>query len=602
MADAWAFSERRVDNEARPAGLSEGELPPPAGLRAEAGAGQVTLRWEPVRGAIGYLVQRAESPEAPFETVDHGGRDVLAVPGPVYCDTTGRPDTTSWYAVASIAAAEAEPDERSDPVEATPDDGPAAPLDLVVRADRPADLLEPVWRMVGSEHVSQLFYERIGSDFEHALVRAREELGAKRVRAHAILHDELRVYRDGPQYDFSGIDRAYDRLLELGLRPVVELSFMPRDLASDPTETVFAYGGIISPPRDWDAWAELCRRLAEHLVERYGFDEVADWGFEVWNEPDLNVFWSGTQAEYFRLYEVTARAIKAVDPRLLVGGPATAAAHWIADFLDFVVRAGAPLDFLSTHTYGNLPLDVGQALAARGLEHVEVWWTEWGVTPTHFDPISDSAFAAAFVLHGMKSAQGRAQALAYWVVSDHFEELGRPPRLLHGGFGLMTVGGLRKPRWWALALAESLGPQLVEHELTGDGAGSLVDAWATRDENGTVRVLVWNGTLDQSKEPGDGRLDRKLRIRVEGLEGSHDWELARVDHEHSNIGRHWHAEHDWPTDEEWQALRAADRLDMEPLGRDPAPPLEVVLPMPGVARLQITPADNEAAGPRRSPT
>ena len=264
---------------------------------------------------------------------------------------------------------------------------------------------------------------------------------------------------------------------------------MPRELAEDPEATVFEYGAGISVPHDWEAWGALCRGLAEHLVERYGIDEVAGWGFEVWNEANLEVFWTGTRDEYFKLYDLAVEAVKSVDSRLLVGGPATAAAGWIPDFLDHVVEVGAPLDFLTTHTYGNLPLDIRESLRVRELD-AEVWWTEWGVTPTHFYEISDSVFSATFLLHGMKSAQERADALAYWVVSDHFEELGRPPALLHGGFGLLTVGNLRKPRWWALALAEQLGDDLLPLTLDGDGAGTLVDGWAARGPDGDRRPAV----------------------------------------------------------------------------------------------------------------
>lgn len=562
----------------------------------------MTLEWELVDGAIGYLVHRAPTADGPFAPVDHGGRDVLAVPGPGYCDTTGRPGEPCWYAVAALTNTEAAPGDLSEPVEARPLAEAPAPLDVVVRAHRPHSRLDRVWRMIGSEHLSFLLSEEtvagraIGEEVAEAFRIARAELGAERVRAHSILHDELRVYReeDGePVYDFSGVERTYDRLLGLGLRPVIEISFMPRDLATDPEATIFEYRGIISPPRDWERWGELNRRLAAHLVDRYGVDEVACWGFEVWNEANLEVFWTGTQAEYFRLYDVAARAIKSVDERLLVGGPSTAAAGWITDFIDFVVAEGSPLDFLSTHTYGNLPLDVGRALTARGLEGVEVWWTEWGTTPTHFNPVSDSAWAATFVLHGMKSAQGRADALAFWVVSDHFEELGRPPSLLHGGFGLLTVGNLRKPRWWALALAQELGDELVELDLRGDGAGSLVDGWAARRDDSGLDLLLWNGTLDQTKADGDTLLDRELRIAVEGLRpGTYSVSVARVDERHSNLARGWHGDSDWPSAEEWDALRAADRLDEEELPAVEAtetavPELTLHLPMPGVARLRF---------------
>jgi len=207
------------------------------------------------------------------------------------------------------------------------------------------------------------------------------------------------------------------------------------------------------------------------------------------------------------------------------------------------------------------------------------------VSPTHFYEVTDSVFAAPFVLHGMKSVQRRADALAYWVVSDHFEELGRPPRLLHGGFGLMTVGGLRKPRWWALHLAESLGPNLVEARLEGDGAGSLVECWATRSDDGTVQILLWNGTLEQAKLIGDPLLDRAVRVRVPG---DYDASVARIDFQHSNIARHWTGERDWPTKAEWEELRAADVLDEEPLGAV-HDEIEVLLPMPGVAGIRLTP-------------
>jgi xylan 1,4-beta-xylosidase len=270
-----------------------------------------------------------------------------------------------------------------------------------------------------------------------------------------------------------------------------------------------------------------------------------------------------------------------VHERLWVGGPATAAAGWVADFLDFVVAEASPLDFFTTHTYGNLPLDVRQAMRTRELDG-EVWWTEWGATPTHFFQASDAAWGAPYVLHGMKSVQGRAEALAYWVVSDHFEELGRPPRFLHGGFGLLTVGNVRKPRFWALRLAEELGRDLVRLDLSGDGAGSLVDGWATAAEDGTVQILLWNATLDQSKVAGDPLLGRRIRLEVEG--GPYRATVARIDRDHASVADRYRGG-DWPTDEEWARLHEDDRLEEEPLDG-----LELDLPMPGVVRVRLEPA------------
>lgn len=551
-------------------------LPPPQWLEASAGAGHVALRWAPVEGAAGYLIHHAAGPDGPWAKVDHHHRDVHAHPGPAYADTTGEPGTERWYAVASVAGAETEPGPLSDPVRCTP--SPSAPAPVTVRLEPEGDggRLSRVWHMVGSERLSQLLDPDVGEEFHEALRLANTRLGATRVRAHAIFHDDVP--------DFDTVDAIYDRVLALGLKPVVELSFMPRELAADPDATVFEYGARISVPDDWEAWGALCGSLARHLVDRYGIDEVAGWGFEVWNEANLEVFWTGTRDEYFRLYDLAVEAVKAVDSRLLVGGPATAAAGWIPDFLDHVTETGAPLDFLTTHTYGNLPLDVRESLRARGLEDVLVWWTEWGVTPTHFYSISDSVFSAVFLLHGMKSAQTTTDALAYWVISDHFEELGRPPALLHGGFGLLTVGNLKKPRWWALQLAQELGDELLPLSLQGDGAGTLVDGWAARGAGGTIDLLLWNGTLDQSKAEGDPLLDRELVI--EGLPPGRV-EVTRVDATHSNLSARWSGESDWPDEAGWAALREADRLDVEVVDVDG--PLTLHLPMPGIVRVRRTP-------------
>jgi xylan 1,4-beta-xylosidase len=217
-----------------------------------------------------------------------------------------------------------------------------------------------------------------------------------------------------------------------------------------------------------------------------------------------------------------------------------------------------------------------------------------GVTPTHFAPVNDSAFGAPFILHGMNSVQGRADYLAYWVISDHFEELGQAPRLLHGGFGLLTVGNLRKPRYWALALAESMGRELDQLDLQGDGARSLVNAWASRKSDGTIDILAWNGTLDQSKIGGSELLTRQLHVRIEQLgDQTYVASLARIDSYHSNIAAHWNSQDDWPTPEQWAWLHTVDTLDEqampEVVPKGGIAQFTFDLPMPGVIRLRLKP-------------
>jgi xylan 1,4-beta-xylosidase len=591
-------------------------LDPPAGLRAEPGGHQVTLTWDPVPGAVGYQVYAAPDPEGPWEELDHAGRDVLAVPHPPYADTTGMPGSLRWYAVTSLSDVAVEGD-RSAPVEAAPLERPTAPVEVQVDLrDQRGELPRP-WRpMIGSEHLSHALSEDttggqpIGAELSAALTAAHRELGVTHVRAHAILCDDLAVYRelDGrPQHDFAGVDRVYDHLRRIGLYPVVELSFMPHDLARDPSKTVFAYGAIVSPPKDWDRWHDLVRDLVAHLADRYGLDELVEhWSFEVWNEANLEVFWSGTPEEYLRLYDVTAAAVKSVDHRLRVGGPSSAASGWVEELLAHADRTGTPVDFVTTHTYGSPPLDFRPTLERYGRPEVPIWWTEWGVTPTHFNEVSDAVFAGTFLLRGMASAMAgddrpRIEALSYWVVSDHFEELGRPPALLHGGFGLRTVGELRKPRWWALALLERLGPIRLGVSLDGDGAGSLVEVLAATDDDGVVTTLAWNLTLDQTKASGSAALARLVRVVYDGLPPGAAYILRhdRVDDDHSDIAAVWgrikDADQDWPTTEQWARLRAADRLEsLEPdrtVRADHAGRLfaEFDLPMPAMSLLTLRP-------------
>jgi xylan 1,4-beta-xylosidase len=574
-----------------PGELVAADLPAPQEVTAVAGRGQITVDWAPVPGAIGYAVHRADRPDGPFAVVDHGGGDVLAVPHGPYADTTIAAGRTYWYAVAPLQTVTAL-GPLSPPVRVVAAGGDAR-VTVEIDAAGDAGPVHHSWRpMVGSEHLSHLLStdhtggQEIGADLRTALRRVHDELGVTSVRAHGILCDDLGVYREvegRPVHDFTGVDRVYDAVLALGLRPVVELGFMPRDLARDPDRTVFTYGGIISPPRDWDRWAALIRALTEHLVARY---DCRDWAFEVWNEPNLSVFWSGTPAEYWRLYEVTAHAIKAVDPRLRVGGPASAAVGWIEDQR----KVAAPVDFLSTHVYGTVPLDLRPLADGKPL-----LWTEWGVTATHSDPINDTVFAATFLLRGMRSAAGRIDALAPWVASDHFEELGRPRRLLHGGFGLLTVGNLAKPKFWALWLAQRLGDTQLPAITAGDGAGGLVETWAARDGTGTVGALIWNGTLDHGKTGGDPDLDRHVTVRFTGLPGPATLHTWRVDAAHGNLTARW-AElgggADWPDGAQWRALAEADRLDeVEPPRRvAEGEDLTLELPNPGIVLLELRPA------------
>ncbi|MFI5712437.1 xylan 1,4-beta-xylosidase [Kribbella sp. NPDC051620] len=599
-SDAKADWDERIairSDESREVELPE--LDPPASVTAVGGVGQVTVDWTPVPGAVGYVILRGTGSQD-LEPVDHHSGDILSVPSPPYVDTTCTPGTAYRYAVASVP--EVTVHGRPSPsVEGTPlvADGNVPGVRLIVDAVAEGTELQRPWvPMIGSERLSQLLCKdltggrEIGGELEDALRRMHDEIGVRTVRAHAIFHDDTHVI-GAEDYDFSVVDAIYDKLLGIGLRPVVELGFMPRELASDPSRTVFEYGAIISPPASYERWYDLVRGLVGHLVERYGLDEVLGWDFEVWNEANLEVFWSGTKAEWMHLYDVSAAAVKSVDERLAVGGPSSAAAGWVDDLLAHAAAHGTPVDFVTTHTYGSPPLDVQASLDRHGFSAARILWTEWGVTPRHFNPINDSVFSGVFLLRGMRSAAGRVEALSYWVASDHFEELGRPPRFLHGGFGLQTVGGLPKPRFHALTLLSRLGPVELPVTFEGDGGGSLVEAWASRDRD-RIAVLLWNLTLDQSKADGAAELTREITLSFPGVdptwlatatwltagEGSGDLvaEAAAL-----GVG-------DWPTDEQWGELAERSQLHTSPVERT-GEDLTITLQMPSAVLIELRPSN-----------
>ncbi|GGL90151.1 GH39 family glycosyl hydrolase [Nakamurella endophytica] len=607
-ADARSDWERRIYRRLTEASDDQpaSRLPAPTQVTAESRVGHVRLDWSQVDGAAGYVIERTGSDDAPSVLL-HGGADVPAVPGLRFADTGLDPATTYRYRVAATRGNDYRVGDWSAHVEAGAAQRDPGVVTVTVAADRVTSRKQPLWHMIGSERLTQMRVtddghgHAVDAEFQEALRIGHDELGITHVRAHGILHDDNAVVsraHDGRLvFDFSVVDDLYDRITALGLRPVVELSFMPAAIARDPDATVFTYRGIISPPSDWAEWHAVVRALTEHLVERYGVQEVRQWGFEVWNEPNLEVFWTGDQSDYFRLYQEAVRAVKDVDADLPVGGPSTAAAEWVPALAEFARSNDLPLDFVSTHTYGNQPLSFRSALARQGFATAAIYWTEWGVGSTHYGPIHDSVAGAPFVLSGFKQSQDVVDRLSYWVISDHFEELGRGPRLFHNGFGLLTVGNLRKPRFWGLTLAEELGDDLLASTVDGDGADVLVEAWAGRTTDGIVDVLVWNSTINAALLDGDPSLDRHVTTQLTGLPAArYRVHLARVDATHSNIQADYPDDLAWPDAERFARMKARDQLAVEDLPdvrpEDGNARFDFEVPLPGVVRLRLTPIEN----------
>jgi len=356
--------------------------------------------------------------------------------------------------------------------------------------------------------------EGLRADWQQQLAVAHKECGFKYIRMHGLLTDDMAVYREdgkgNPEYNYQYVDAVYDYIVSIGMKPFVELGFMPSALASG-DKTIFWWRGNVTPPKDYDKWAALIQNLVRHFTDRYGRNEVKTWYFEVWNEPNLkDGFWTGSQADYFKLYRYSATAIKSVDKDYKVGGPATAGAGWVPETIAFCSKNAVPIDFISTHAYGvrqgfldeygstGTVLDKNPAsisgdiinsrkqIQTSVIPGLELHYTEWSASYTPSDPIHDSYHEAAFILNKIKQTGDAANSMSYWTFTDIFEEAGPRFTPFHGGFGLMNIEGIKKPAYYAYAFLNKLGNTEL---LNSDSA-----SWACKNKNGDVQVLLWDYT------------------------------------------------------------------------------------------------------------
>jgi xylan 1,4-beta-xylosidase len=419
--------------------------------------------------------------------------------------------------------------------------------DFICDLSWPGTPLPHVWdHTVGSDHALMA----LRADWQTQLKRCHSELGFRYVRFHGLLSDDvgtLTRQQDQSLYSFFNADQIFDFLLSIGMRPFVELSFMPTALASG-HKTVFHYHGNVTPPEDYKQWAAFIRKLVRHWVERYGVQEVREWFFEVWNEPNLKAFWTGTQADYFKLYRYTVEAIKGVDAALKIGGPATAQNAWIEEFLDFCERRDLPADFVSTHHYptdgfGQPGDDTESQLAqsrrsvlreqaqdtCRRARGYPLYYTEWNTSSNPRDLLHDQPYAAAFVVKTVMEVGGLVDGYSFWTFSDIFEENYFPSVPFHGGFGLLNLHGIPKPTYRAFELLHRLGTE----RLWVDGLHHTVDAWIVRNSN-DVTVLLINHAL-----PHHPIATEQVHLRLMNAPKLRTAFVERIDEEHANSYRAW---------------------------------------------------------------
>ncbi len=437
---------------------------------------------------------------------------------------------------------------------------------------------------VGCDHASQLLRVDV---CEHVKL-AKEELGIKTIRFHGIFDDDMNTYNtlkafaplpgrrnEVREINFRQCGQVYDNLLAAGVKPFVELSFMPKALASG-KKTGLSYKNNTTPPKSWEEWREYITLFLEFLINRYGKEEVESWCFEVWNEPDLSGFFSGTKEDYFKLYEVTARAIKAVDPEVKVGGPSTSACRWIDEFIAHCKSHDIPLDFITTHhypgdafgnfitasNYGGMAKIMWKAIKehhslsdtmAEMFFHPEkamqvpkgalakmdddlsekvgdlpLYMTEWNSMAIFAAPIHDEKYSAAFVLKTVLDLNHQFNGYQFWCLDDIFEEIVQVNKPFFGGYGIITNDGIPKPNFWAFKFLSKLGPLRLKQGFRSEEEVE----YAVFTNGKQLQVLVFS----QSNDP---KMDKEFEVELELNVKAQSVIEERIDNTHCNPKAVW---------------------------------------------------------------
>ncbi|MCL1936482.1 MAG: xylan 1,4-beta-xylosidase [Defluviitaleaceae bacterium] len=354
-------------------------------------------------------------------------------------------------------------------------------------------------------------------EYLDGLKKAVDDIGFKYIRGHGIFHDEIGIYREyewnGEEkvmYNFTYIDQIFDSFLEIGIKPFIELGFMPEQLASG-TKTVFWWKGNVTPPKNYKKWNNLISATINHLIDRYGIEEVKTWPIEVWNEPNLSNFWENADMEeYFKLYKETVTTIKSINEDLIVGGPSICGGsdHWLDDFLTFCKKENLKLDFLSRHAYTSGPAQLipfscyqeihskenllkdfktgREAIEKVNFKNIPVHITEFNTSYKPLNPVHDTAFNAAYLGKILSYGGDFVDSFSYWTFSDVFEEEDIPKSLFHGGFGLLAYNLIKKPTYYLYQFFSKLKGDILYRD----------DNLIVTEKNGKLYIIAFNPVED----------------------------------------------------------------------------------------------------------
>ncbi|WP_256011840.1 GH39 family glycosyl hydrolase [Desertivirga xinjiangensis] len=461
----------------------------------------------------------------------------------------------------------------------------------IVDVKKKGDKFDHLWsKGVGAGRAN----EGLRAGWLEQLEMVKRDHGFEYVRFHGLFHDDMFPYfeKNGKaSYNWQYIDELFDRMLNLGVKPFVELAFFPKDIAAANSKTQFWWKANISVDRNnFGKWHDLVKAFTQHVTDRYGKEEVLTWYFEVWNEPNLNPgFLDGTKSDYFRLYKESALAVKSVDSRYRVGGPSTSnfvsdsrfdgevydknksifwkddvintkqwKGVWIEDFLEYCKREKLPVDFISTHPYPTdyaLDPETGRGrgatryinstkddilwlrkiLAKSKYPNAEIHLTEWSTSPNSRDQMHDHLPPAAFLIKVNLDVIGLANSLMYWTFTDIFEEKGGGETIFHGGFGLINYQGIVKPSYHGYRMLHQLGDEKLYY------TDPLFVSRSSK--NGKISAIAFNYPKEfESKVPAAEHVNsymkassKQLDVTFKNLEPNALFEIEILNNTNGNI-------------------------------------------------------------------
>ena len=433
--------------------------------------------------------------------------------------------------------------------------------------------------------------EGLRANVQKQLRELQDEIGFEYIRFHGIFTDEMMIYnldKEGNiSYNWTYVDELFDFFMEVGIKPFVELGFMPSELKRS-DETIFWWKGNISPPKDIRLWTDLVKEFIKHCINRYGLEEVSLWYFEVWNEPEFQyVFWAGSKEEYFEFFRETVLSIKSISKELKVGGPAVThgsviGSNWLEDFLIYCDTNRISLDFVSIHIYPEyIPIEkieeiyddfinnkvVPDVAEIKKVYHdkdhtfniisqvrdkinsilnrkPELHITEWNASSSLGNLIHDTSYVSTFIVKNVLQNINKADSLGYWVFTDIFEEEKLKSPHFHGGFGLINKDGLKKASYYGYYLLNKLGEEIVKQ---GD------DYIITKNDN-NFQILMYNyAYFDQLFSKGDTSAltnkkryeiyevipEKQIGINLKGLFGNYKITRYQLNREHGSVFDQW---------------------------------------------------------------